>query len=74
MENHKTKSDLLEEFHQSHKTRKQDGGEKDRKEEIRATAREVFEFSLFPGVSNIVRSNWPVKLTWICSHLCLFGI
>lgn len=74
----KTKTDFLAAFHQlqSDKLRKRNEGEDDNRslnEKIKELATEAAEFSLFAGMSSIVRNELYVKMIWIFFHLCFTG-
>lgn len=73
----KTKTDYLVEYHLSKikALTREKNGEDDRslKYKLKEVAIEVGEFSLLAGLSNIIRSELPVKLTWVFCQLALLG-
>lgn len=63
-----TKTDYIKAFNSNK------GKDDNKKKKIIDVAKEVAEFSLMPGLSNIVRSELPVKITWLACQLCLLGV
>lgn len=75
----KTKTDLMNSFGMSEEEkrgRKEMGADDNRplKEKLKEVAREVGEFSLLAGMSNIVRGELSVKMVWIFFQMGLLGI
>lgn len=73
----KTKTDLMNAFRMlehERQARKEMGDNRPLNEKLKEAVREVTEFSLLAGMSNIARSEFSVKVMWILCHLCLLGI
>lgn len=70
----KTKTDYMKTFRE--KKQKNNSPQKDKKlgEKIKEVVREVGEFSLIAGMSNIIRSELPVRIAWITFQLILLAV
>lgn len=69
----KTKTQYIETFNQQKSNPIKSDREKPLKNKIFDVSREVAEFSLLPGLSNIVRNELPIKISWALFQLTLLG-